>query len=265
MSKNIIYSVWSDLTEEHASVTDYKKESVKKYKHTLIELKKKYALLCNADYEVFNPTSTDYVNVQFDKIFKLEELSKYYDNVVYFDMDIIPITKKNIFKSFNFNKVSIYDYTIEINSRKNIKHISEITKDNQYISPMMMYSKVCAKNAMLMIDDIVGSENIVNTGVICANKNSVEKLSFTERMNDMNKKLSLAIEDNLYPDLMSKAWIKNNEVYFSYLLEKYNIEFNNIGIQWNYILDDIITETTSGAHLIHQVNKDFHETISRLK
>ena len=116
-----------------------------------------------------------------------------------------------------------------------------------------------------MIDDIVGSENIVNTGVICANKNSVEKLSFTERMNDMNKKLALAIEDNLYPDLMSKAWIKNNEVYFSYLLEKYNIEFNNIGIQWNYILDDIITETTSGAYLIHQVNKDFHETISRLK
>ena len=54
-------------------------------------------------------------------------------------------------------------------------------------------------------------------------------------------------------------------MYFSYLLEKYNIEFNNIGIQWNYILDDIITETTSGAHLIHQVNKDFHETISRLK
>ena len=70
-------------------------------------------------------------------------------------MDIIPITKKNIFKCFDFNKVSIYDYTIEINSRKNIKHISEITKDNQYISPMMMYSKVCAKNAMLMIDDIV--------------------------------------------------------------------------------------------------------------
>ena len=42
-------------------------------KYTKIELKKKYALLCNADYEVFNPTSTDYVNVQFDKIFKLEE------------------------------------------------------------------------------------------------------------------------------------------------------------------------------------------------
>ena len=265
MPKDIIYSIWSDLTEQHSSVNDYKKESIKKYKETLIELQKKYAYFCKADYEVFTPKSTDYTNVQFDKIFKLEELTKYYDNVVYFDMDIIPITKKNIFENFNFSKIGVYDYTVKINSRETIKHISETTKDKKCISPMMMYSKVCAKNAMLMIDDIIGNENIVNTGVLCANKKSVEKLSFTERMNDMDKKLSLAIKDNLYPELMSKAWIKNNEVYLSYLFERYNIDFNNIGIQWNYILDDIVTKVTSGVHLIHQVNKDFHETISRLK
>ena len=57
MSKNIIYSVWSDLTEEHASVTDYKKESVKKYKHALIELKKKLYDLKMSSYvsELENP------------------------------------------------------------------------------------------------------------------------------------------------------------------------------------------------------------------
>ena len=55
MSKNIIYSVWSDLTEEHMSVNDYKKESFKKYKDKLIKLQKEYAVQCNADYELFNP------------------------------------------------------------------------------------------------------------------------------------------------------------------------------------------------------------------
>ena len=30
MPKDIIYSIWSDLTEQHSSVNDYKKESIKK-------------------------------------------------------------------------------------------------------------------------------------------------------------------------------------------------------------------------------------------
>tara|TARA_B100000123_G_C25688560_1_gene409722 strand:- start:73 stop:861 length:789 start_codon:yes stop_codon:yes gene_type:complete len=261
MSKNIIYSVWSDLTEEHMSVNDYKKESFKKYKDKLIKLQKEYAVQCNADYELFNPISTDYANVQFDKIFKLEELTKYYDKVVYFDLDIIPITKKNIFDSFDFNNICVYDYTIQINNRKTIEDISRYIKRKEYIPQMNRYSKVCAKNAMLLIDNVVGNENIVNTGVVCGNKKAVESLKFSERMNDMNKTLQIAKEDNLYPEEMSKPWIKNNEVYFSYLLERYKIKFNNIGIQWNYILDDLVHEITDAAHLIHQVNKDFHVSI----
>ena len=70
-----------------------------------------------------------------------------------------------------------------------------------------------------------------------------------------------AIEDNLYPKEMSQSWVKNNEVYFSYILERYKIKFNNIGIQWNYILDNLIFKPTAAAHLIHQVNKDFHVSI----
>ena len=96
---------------------------------------------------------------------------------------------------------------------------------------------------------------------VCGNKKAVESLKFSERMNDMNKTLQIAKEDNLYPEEMSKPWIKNNEVYFSYLLERYKIKFNNIGIQWNYILDDLVHEITDAAHLIHQVNKDFHVSI----
>ena len=38
---------------------------------------------------------------------------------------------------------------------------------------MNRYSKVCAKNAMLLIDNVVGNENIVNTGVVCDNKKAV--------------------------------------------------------------------------------------------
>ncbi len=265
MSKNIIFSVWSDLTEEHTSVNDYKKKSFQIYKNKLIELQKKYAYYCEADYELFKPTSTDYVNVQFDKIFKLEELCKYYDNVVYFDLDVIPNTKYNIFNSFNFDNICVYEYAIDITDRKTMRDISDHIQKRGNIPAMNRYSKVCAKNAMLLINDIVGNENIVNTGVVCGNKKSVDNLKFTERMNEMNKILKEAIEDNLYPKEMSQSWVKNNEVYFSYILERYKIKFNNIGIQWNYILDNLIFKPTAAAHLIHQVNKDFHDTIPEFK
>lgn len=261
MLKNIIFSIWSDLTEEHVSVNDYKKKAFKTYKSKLIKLQKNYAYYCKADYEIFKPKSTDYVNVQFDKIFKLEELCKYYQNVVYFDLDVIPKTDYNIFNSFDFNNICVYDYTVKINNRKTMEDISNHIKKRAHISAMNRYSKVCAKNAMLLINDIVGNENIVNTGVVCGNAKSIDDLKFTDRMNEMNKTLNEAIKDNLYPDEMSRAWVKNNEVYFSYLLEKYKIKFNNIGLQWNYILDDIVRKPTAAAYLIHQVNKDFHVSI----
>ena len=263
MSKNIIFSIWSDLTEEHMSVNGYKKTAFKTYKNKLIELQKNYAYYCKADYEIFKPKSTDYANVQFDKIFKLEELCKYYENVVYFDLDIIPKTRYNIFNSFNFDNICVYDYVIKIINEKKINFSNHI-KNGTLIPAMNRYSKVCAKNAMLLINDIVGNENIVNTGVVCGNAKSINDLKFSDRMNEMNKTLNIAIKDNLYPDEISKGWVKNNVVYFSYLLEKYKITHNNIGIQWNYILDDLVHKPTAAAHLIHQVNKDFHVTIPRL-
>tara|TARA_B100000131_G_scaffold283647_1_gene291721 strand:- start:23783 stop:24571 length:789 start_codon:yes stop_codon:yes gene_type:complete len=261
MSKNIIYSIWSDLTEEHMSVNDYKKESFKKYKDKLIELQKQYAYHCNADYELFNPTSTDYVNVQFDKIFKLEELTKTYDKVVYFDLDVIPKTERNIFNAFNFDDICVFDYSVLTWHPKSLKYFSGFIRDNEQVPPMDRNSKVCAKNAMLLLDDIVGNDNITNTGVLCANKKAMDSLKFSQRINMMDNKLQLAIEDNLYPKVVSEPWIRNNEIYLSYLLERYKIKFNNIGLQWNYILDDLIRKSTSAAHLVHQVNKEFHVTI----
>tara|TARA_Y100001972_G_scaffold81053_1_gene98446 strand:+ start:314 stop:1102 length:789 start_codon:yes stop_codon:yes gene_type:complete len=261
MSKNIIYSIWSDLTEEHMSVNDYKKESFKKYKDKLIQLQKEYARRCNADYELFNPISTDYVNVQFDKIFKLEELTENYDKVVYFDLDVVPITEKNIFDSFNFDHICVYDYTVKTWNVRSIKYFLDFIKNKELVPPMDRYSKVCAKNAMLLLDDITGNENIVNTGVLGANKRAINNLKFSKRMNIMNSKLKIAIKDNLYPREVSEPWVKNNEVYLSYILERYKIKFNNIGIQWNFILDDLVREISAGAYLIHQVNKDFHVSI----
>lgn len=262
--KKIIYNVWSDLKIPHASVPDYKKDSFNKYKNQLIDIQKKYAHRCGADYEIFNPPIYDYVNVQFHKLFKFEQLTQYYDKVVYFDFDIIPTTKENIFDQFDFNKICVYDYHVDINDNYYRRNIIHRLKNKQPISPMNRHSKVCAKRAMLLLHDINGNDNICNTGVFAGNKLAAEKLSFSDNIALLDKTLEEAKQDTVYPEEYSKQWVRNNEVYVSFLLEKFKVEFNNIGIQWNYILDDKYKKYSAGAHIIHQVNKDFNETLKHI-
>jgi len=100
--------------------------------------------------------------------------------------------------------------------------------------------------------------------VFAGNKLAAEKLAFSYNIALLDKTLEEAKEDTVYPEEYSKQWVRNNEVYVSFLLEKFNVEFNNIGIQWNYILDDKYKEYSAGAHIIHQVNKDFNETLKHL-
>jgi hypothetical protein len=138
-------------------------------------------------------------------------------------------------------------------------------REKNIIDPMSRYSKIAAKKAMLLLEDIVANDRICNTAVVCGNKNAANLLKFSERMSYIDKTLLEAKNDTLYPREYYEGWVKNNEIYFSFILEKYNVKYNNIGIQWNYILDEFVSEFTYGVHLIHQVNKDFEKTFTLLE
>ena len=51
-----------------------------------------------------------------------------------------------------------------------------------------------------------------------------------------------------YPKEMSENWVLNNEVIFSYIIEKYDVPFTNIGMPWNFILDHNEQHMTAAAH-----------------
>ena len=264
--KNLIFSIWSDLkTTDHISAPDWKQESFRKFKHKLVERQKEYAKHCGAEYFLFEAKSTDYVDVQFDKILKFEELTEEYDKVVYFDLDIIPITKNNIFEQFDFNYPCVYDYNVDFKDDTWKEWLRHQYRKKNIIDPMSRYSKVALKKAMLLIGDVVGNDRLCNTAVVCGNKNAANLLKYSERISDLDKTLLEAKNDTLYPREYYKGWVRNNEVYFSFILEKYNIKYNNIRIEWNYILDEFISEFTYGVHLIHQVNKDFEKTFTLLE
>ena len=52
--KRIIFSIFSDSVEKsHQSTGEYKTSQFIKYKDLLVQSQKEYALLCGADYEIF--------------------------------------------------------------------------------------------------------------------------------------------------------------------------------------------------------------------
>jgi len=250
--KRIIFSIFTDKLNKHTSVSDYKQQQFLKYKDRIIAAHKSYAKLCNADYELLTSIETNYDELQFNKLIKLEELSNIYDEIVYIDFDIVPQNNKSIFDSFDLNHICAYSIPSPIPYDKLRFRMQD---DNWH--KMDMYTKTCAKNAMLLLDDINGTDNCINTGVVAANKKSIEALRFHENLTHCKNQLDMAIADNLYPKEIHKRWTYNNEVFVSYLIERYNIPYINIGIQWNFILDHISPQPSAAAYLIHHVNKEF--------
>ena len=52
-------------------------------------------------------------------------------------------------------------------------------------------------------------------------------------------------------------YLPNNEVYVSYMIEKYKVPLKDIGMQWNFILDKNFTTPTDACYFLHQSNKLF--------
>jgi hypothetical protein len=244
--KRLIFSVWNDLTEKHPSVPLNKLQAFHEYKDILIDRQKQYATLCGADYEIFSSDTGSYVDTQFFKIHQCEKMCEEYDQVVYFDLDIIPKTKENIFENFKFGA-----YFLPISPDRWLQKSIYLNQ----VHSMNRYAKLCCKKAMLLLDGIPGNDLVANTGVLVYNKN--HELDFTSKLKDAREIFKEACEDNLYPEEISSSWEENNEVFFTYMIEKYQIKHDNIGIQWNFILDHKTKNYSPAAHLIHQVNKDF--------
>ena len=190
------------------------------YKDILSQRHKEYAYFFNADYGLYD-SKLNFVNLQFYKLQLAEQLVNDYDEVLYLDLDVIPKNIKSFFDVHDLNNICCHK-----------------TQRPQW--------KIDLKRYML---DGTGEHNIINTGVFGMNKRASDQLRFTERYSDVERIYYECDIDRLYEP--------NNEVYLSYMIERYDIPFKDIGVQWNYILDKVVTTYTPACYFLHQSNKDF--------
>lgn len=256
--KRIIFSIFSQLPT-HERVTDYSSNQFKKYYHQLYDSKQAYADMCNADFVLFNLNLNNYIDLQHAKIIELENLIEHYDEVLYLDFDVVPKTHENIFEAFDLDKVCILNENTNTIIQKEIENYQHtewkddfkksIDNYKQFVSQKLerdhyhRCSKAFIKRQMLFNDDIISyDEHIVNTGIIAGNKKSISLLKYRDRLEDMK----------------TMSELDNNEIFFSYLLEKYDIPFTNIGYDWHRIYDNLDTDLNN-FKMVHVINKRFED------
>lgn len=250
--KRIIFSIFTDNVDEHTSATNIKREQFAKYKDQIRSKHESYAKTVGADYKLFEPNSTDYNEIQFEKLLKFEELAKDYDEILYLDYDVVPIRKKNFFKTFDLNTICAFNLKCDMDMK-----LFKWNTDKGLWHSMDMHSKACQKRALHMLDNGFGALTCLNTGVVGMNKEVVAKLNLSAQIEELKALSEEAKEDSLYPDSMTQTWIFNNEVILSYLIEKNNLPYTDIGIPWNFIVDDNIPTISGAAYFLHFVHKRF--------
>ena len=105
--KRLIFSIYTKVEEDKGFVSK-RQNHMNQFETHFDKLKyglKNYANICNADFKLIQPDIQHFDNLNNYKIELWENFCEDYDEVLYFDFDIIPNTTKNIFESFDFNKL----------------------------------------------------------------------------------------------------------------------------------------------------------------
>lgn len=251
--KRIIFSIFSDnLEKNHPSATEYKRDQFIKHKTLLEKSQREYAHKCSADYILFETNMESYDDIQFSKILKFDSLLEEYDEALYLDFDVIPNTDKSFFEHNDLNNVCAYSFSRKLNNERLKKKIELDDFDT-----MNVFSKGCCKISMLLLHDIISDYDILNTGVLGMNKKSAYELNMSERLEEAKQTFVETLTDNVYPEEITKNWRINNEVFITYIIEKYKVPFHNIGMPWNFILDDNYPQKSAASYFLHYVNKRF--------
>lgn len=279
--KKVIYSLYIDIPDDeldyqpsfmwdNISKTNRTKELFKKHYHKLLEVKKQYSKNINVDFKMYEnddqykeyhkffkenyPEITTYNIINFYKIHLLYELSKKYDEILYLDFDVVPVTKESFFDVWDLTKgICVLNNNNSVN-KKNRK-IHQI-KNQSVRSPTAKYFNA---QAMLIETGHSPANDVINTGIIGINKEHLNQLGY---FNDFKSDLKLMgdLKNNNEYDLFPKNIVDifgyDNETLFSYKIKTNDVKVQWLDNKWHnfYDIEYYIPKDTK---LVHVINKRF--------
>ena len=280
----VIYTLYIDIPEKELDFFDKDiikegqiptnintKNKLKLHYDRLVECKRKYAETIGADFKLFEydsqfkhmqelyrknfPFITTYNVVNEYKIHLLYELANKYDEVLYLDFDTVPMTNESFFDAWDLSKgIAI------MHNNKEIRQSGQTLFDikGTIRSPSAKYF-----NAMAMLEETDHDPqcNVVNTGIIGATKEHLNRLGFFHDIKttyDMMKYLRSEEykSDCMYPRNITDTFGFDNETIFSYKLVSNEVPVQWLDRKWHYFYDTEL-HIPKDTKIIHAINKEF--------
>ena len=197
--------------------------------YMLFEYSKEYEKFCT----LFNSAMSQYDIVNFYKHLLMYELSYKYDNVCYFDFDVVPNTTESIFDTFDMNKFAV-------------AHSNELAQWGKNV-PAAEYN-TCIRNpsskywnayAMLLEEDHEPDNDVFNTGIMAASSKVIQEFDYFkdfDRIIELMTKLKYD-EDSDFPPNIQRIFNYDNETVFSYLVQTQQTEIEWLPKDWHWIVD----------------------------
>ena len=246
-------------------------ENLKDHYDFLKERQEQYAEAIGVEYKLYGdddqykeyketfkdrPYISEYNIINFYKIHLLYENSERYDKVAYFDFDVVPLTKENIFDidvsdgiavRVNHDDGAMKDFNLNMMKWES-KALSTIR------SPTAKYWNT---KAMLMYNGMDGENDVYNTGIILANNEQLKKLAyFDDFENTLQLMKGLVTEVNGgWPAYIQSLFGYDNETLFSYKMQLNEVKLNDLTREWHFILNERFPYVIKDTKFIHVVNK----------
>lgn len=271
--KRLIYSMYihipDDVIEKEHSDCEITKNKTSETSNKMLEnydwlksKQKEYADLCGADYILYEydeiyeefknlyfldkPWITTYNILNFYKIWLL--YNNDYDEIVYMDFDVLPITKDNIFEKLDFESGILC----------RVNHEGEVTTDD-IASHTIRSPRAKWWNAreLLLDEGFDGENDVYNTGIVGAGKKQLSKLGYFDNFENKLTMMHEKAMDDSYPLKIKSMLGYDNETLFSYLMQVNNVKLNPIEDDWHFIMNHKFSFIPERAKMVHIINKDF--------
>jgi hypothetical protein len=273
--KRVIYSLYVDVpakehygnsknkhdTKEKAAITV---NAFKKHYDKLVNTKITYSEYCESDFIMFEYDEqyqtfeknflkdfhmfTGYEIINFYKIHLLYELSKKYDEILYLDFDVVPLTDESFFDVWNLSKgICVYNNNSYVNKSMSVSQSIR--------SPSAKYFNC---HAMLLENDLNPNNDVINTGIIGARKEDIIKLDFFGKFKDTIDLMTKLRKntDGIYSKNIIDMFRYDNETIFSFKKELNKVSIQWLDQQWHYFLDKQ-KFIPKEVKLVHCICKDF--------
>ena len=288
--KRIVYSIYIDIPSEELdwqppyhgeteSKNDKTKREFAKHYQWLTDMQVSYAKYIGVEYRQFlnddkwktfdseykrkYPFLTAYNIVNFYKIHRMCELGKEYDEVLYMDLDVVPVTGKNFFDEFDLTQgVAILKNDPKVNTsidsiRNNTRFREESGKTVHSIrSPAAKYWNCYA---MLEQEGYHPIGDVYNTGIVGINKQMLEQVDY---FNDFDGILDDMAELRSDPHSMYPLWIQelfgwDNETVWGFKMVVNDVPKQWLGPRWHHFMDKH-NYIPKDSCLVHVINKEFN-------